>query len=96
MAITTTIPEILNQWAALGIFDYVIPFLLIFAVVVAILQKSNVLGDNKTVQAIVALSIGLLSIQFGFVQSFFRELFPRFGIGLSIFLVLLILNGYSK
>ena len=91
----TSITDILNQWAAMGVFSYVIPFLLIFAVVFAILQKTKVLGEhNKSVQAIVALAIGLLALQFDFVSTFYANIFPKFGVGLAVFLVLVILIGF--
>ena len=47
-----TITEILNIWNDLGVFSYVIPFLLIFAIIYAILEKSKILGDEKAVSAI--------------------------------------------
>ncbi len=90
----TSITDILNQWAAIGVFSYVIPFLLIFAVVFAILQKSRVLGENKAVEAIIAIAVGLLSLQFDFVSTFFADIFPRFGVGLAVFLVLIIALGF--
>ena len=90
----TTITDVLNIWNDLGVFSYVIPFLLLFAVVFAILDKSKILGDNKTVESIVAASIGLLSLQFDFVSEFFAVIFPRFGIGISIFIVLIIMLGF--
>jgi hypothetical protein len=89
-----TITDLLNYLNNQGVFSYVIPFLLIFAVIFAILEKSKILGDNKTIQAIVATSIGLLALQFDHVPRFFGVIFPRFGIGLSIFLVLLIMLGF--
>lgn len=89
-----SITEVLNLWADMGVFAYVIPFLLIFAVVFAILQKSNILGDNRSVQAIVAAAIGLLSLQFDFVSTFYATIFPRFGVGLAVFLVVVILIGF--
>ena len=90
-----TITEVLNIWNEMGVFSYVIPFLLIFAVVFAILQKSKILGDgNRAIQAIISVSIGLLSLQFDFVSVFFAGIFPRFGVGLAIFLVLIILLGF--
>jgi hypothetical protein len=92
MAINFT--EGLNWFYGIGGFDYVIPFLLLFAVVFAILQKSKILGENRVIEAIVAASVGLLAIQFGFVSEFFRVIFPRFGVILSIFLVLLIIFGF--
>jgi len=101
MAITVT--DILNQWNQLGVFSYVIPFLLIFAVVYAMLEKTGVLSragannaleHNKPVLAIISISIALLALQFDMVSIFFAEIFPKFGIGLSIFLVLVILIGF--
>jgi hypothetical protein len=89
-----TITEVLNIWNNLGVFSYVVPFLLIFAVIFAILEKTKVLGINKGIQVIVAFSIGLLSLQFDIVSVFFATIFPRFGVVLAIFLVLLIFLGF--
>jgi hypothetical protein len=91
---TTTITDVLNQWAQLGVFSYVIPFMLIFAVVFAIIQKTKVLGgENRGVSAIIAASVGLLSLQFDFVSTFFATIFPRVGVGIGIMLALVILLG---
>ncbi|MCK5450076.1 hypothetical protein KAI32_04365 [Candidatus Pacearchaeota archaeon] len=90
----TTITDVLNIWNDLGVFSYMIPFLLLFAVIFAILEKSQVLGENKSIMSIVAASIGLLALQFDFVSEFFAVIFPRFGIGISIFLVLIIMIGF--
>ena len=89
-----TVTQFLNDLNSWGGFSYVIPFLLIFAVIFAILEKSQILGENKTIMAIVASSIGLLSLQYDQVPTFFANIFPKFGIGLSIFLVLLIMLGF--
>jgi len=89
------ITEVLNLWAEMGVFSYVIPFLLIFAVVFAILKKTGILGaDNNAINAIISIAIGLLALLNDHVPRFFEVLFPRFGIGLSIFLVLIILLGF--
>jgi uncharacterized membrane protein YozB (DUF420 family) len=93
MVLGTSITNILNAWAQFGVFSYVLPFLLVFAIVFGILQKSEILGENKAVNAIISLSIGLLSLQFDIVPNFFANLFPKFGVGLSVFLVLIILIG---
>ena len=91
----TTITDVLNIWNELGVFSYAIPFLLIFAVVFAILKKTGILGDdNDGILAIISASMGLLSLQFDFVSEFFAVIFPRFGIGLSLFLVLIIMIGF--
>jgi hypothetical protein len=96
----TTITEVLNIWNDMGVFSYMIPFLLIFAVVFAILDKTKLLSgsgdgnENKWILAIISVSVGLLSLQFDFVSEFFAVIFPRFGVGLSIFLVLIIMLGF--
>ena len=89
-----TITDLLNYLNNQGVFSYVIPFLLIFAIIFAILEKSKILGDNKTIMSLVATAVGLLALQQDQVPVFFAVIFPRFGIGLSIFLVLLIMLGF--
>lgn len=93
MAWQTSIADILNQWAQMGVFSYVLPFLLIFAVVFGIIEKSNILGNNKAVNAIISFAIGLLALQFDFVSTFFAEIFPKFGVGIGVFFVLILLVG---
>ena len=93
MAFSVTITDILNQWNEFGIFSYVLPFLLIFAVVFGILQKTKIFGDPtdaKGINAIIALSIGALALLNDHVSIFFANIFPKLGIGLSILLTLII------
>lgn len=85
--------NLLAQWDALGIFSYVLPFLLIFALVFLILGSIPLFQGNKGVSAIIALSVALMALQFNFVSVFFSEIFPRFGIALAIILVLVIVGG---
>jgi predicted membrane channel-forming protein YqfA (hemolysin III family) len=90
----TDISSILQGWADAGVFAYVLPFLLIFAVVFGILSRIKIFGeDNRAVNAIIALAVGLLSLQFSFVPSFFSQVFPTLGVGLSVLLVAIILMG---
>lgn len=88
-----TITNVLNWWEYQGVFAYVLPFLLIFAVIFGILNNSKVLGSNKGVQATVALSIGLLALQFDYVSTFFATIFPYTGMAISVLVVSLILIG---
>lgn len=86
------IGNLLSYWEQMGFFSYVLPFLLIFALVFGILTKTKIF-DNKAVNGILALVIGLLALQFDFVPVFFSEIFPRVGVGLAVILALLILAG---
>src|SRR3972149_1922854 len=83
--------DLLLYWEQLGVFSYVLPFLLIFAVVFGILTKIKVFGDHRGLNAVIALVVGLLSLQYNLVPIFFSEIFPRVGIAISIILVLLVL-----
>jgi len=87
---------ILQQWADLGIFYYVLPGLLVFALVFAILQKAKIFGDGKEskgINAIIAGAVALMSLQFDAVPVFFQIIFPKVGIGLSLILAAMILVG---
>ncbi len=87
------IGNLLASWEQAGVFSYVLPFLLIFAVIFGILTKIKVFGENKGLNTIIAAVIGLLALQFELVPIFFSEIFPRVGVALSIILVLLVLAG---
>ena len=88
-----SITDVLNVWADAGVFAYVLPFLMIFAVVFGILNKTKVLGESKGVQATIALALGLLSLQFDYVSNFFSIFMPYTGIGIAVLLVAVILTG---
>ena len=88
------IPDILMRLESLGAFDYILPFLLVFAIVYGILSSTRFLGDNKAVYVIVALVIGLMTLRWSFFFSdFLTQIFARLGIGLAILLTVLILVG---
>ncbi|MFZ5955564.1 MAG: hypothetical protein ACOYT4_03990 [Nanoarchaeota archaeon] len=90
------ITEVLNQWARIGVFSYILPFLLIFAIMYAILDKTGVLGESKGVKLIVSLSVGLLALQFDFYTRFTQKLFPGFAIALVLFLAVLVLWKFGQ
>lgn len=99
-----SITDGMNALNELGVFSYVIPFLLIFAIVFAILDKTKLLStkgddnkytnENKGITAIIAVAVGLLALQFDIVSTFFATIFPRLGVGISIFLCFIILVGF--
>jgi hypothetical protein len=85
--------QLFDTLAQTGFFDYVLPFLIIFSVVYGILLKIQIFKDNKAVNGIIALAVGLLALQFDLVPVFFSEIFPKFGIAIAIILIILILIG---
>ncbi len=89
-----SLADILFQWDRLGVFDFMLPMLLVFAIVYGILASTKFFGGNKGVHIIIAVAIALMSLRYQFfLSSFLSELFPRLGIGLSIILAILILVG---
>jgi len=83
----------LSSLSDAGFFSYVLPFLVIFALVYGILLRVKIFEENKKINGIIALAVGLLALQFDVVPIFFAELFPRLGVALGIILVILILLG---
>lgn len=88
-----TIGNLLFKWEQAGVFSYVLPFLVIFALIYGILTKIAIFGENKGINAILAIAVGLMALQFNMVSVFFAEIFPRMGVALSIILVLLVISG---
>ena len=88
-----SIGDMFARWEEMGIFSYILPFLLIFALVNGILTRTGIFKDNKPVNAIISLAVGFMALQFDLVPQFFSELFSKFAIGLTVILVFLILGG---
>lgn len=87
------IGTILLQWENIGVFTYLLPFLLIFAVIYAILSTSGILGKERGIHGVVAVVIALMALRFNIVSDFFNEIFPRLGVGLAVLLSIMILVG---
>jgi len=43
-----------------GVLDFLLPFILVFTIVFAVLEKSHILGNKKNFNVIIALVLGLL------------------------------------
>lgn len=72
----------------------ILPFLLVFTIVFAILQKTKILGDDKRqIDAIVGLVIGLIFVAFGNATDVVVRMIPILGIALVVILVFMLLLG---
>ena len=73
----------------------VLPFLLVFVVTFAILQKSKILGEGKNqLDALTALVIALLLIGLPGPRDFIVNFMPWVAVGVAVILVFLILYGF--
>jgi hypothetical protein len=93
MAWGTSIDTVLQDWVNMGIFEYVLPFLLVFAVIFGILHKSQIVGEHKGINMVIALAIALAAIASMDFRVFFQVLTPYIGVGVSILLVGMIMVG---
>jgi len=88
--------NMLFQWEQAGVFSYVLPFLVLFALTYGILSKINIFGEkSKGINVVISLAASLMSLQFGLVSVFFSEIFPRMGVGLGIMLVFIVIVGLA-
>jgi len=75
--------------------EMLLPFLLIFVVMFAILEKSKILGENKSRNdVLVALAISLILIGFPQPRDIVVALMPWLAVGVSVILVFMILYGF--
>ncbi|HLD97853.1 MAG TPA: hypothetical protein VI815_00850 [Candidatus Nanoarchaeia archaeon] len=89
MGVTETI---LGSYFAVNV---IYPFLLIFTLIFAILQRSKILGDNKKqIDALVALSVALIAVAFSYATGIISKLMPFLAVAVVILLVFLILYGF--
>jgi len=74
--------------------DLLLPFLLVFTVIFAVLQKSEILGKGKRqVDALVSLSIALIFVSVGRAVDIVTGLVPFLAVSLVVILVFLLLLG---
>lgn len=85
---------LLTDWENLGFFHVALPFLLIFTLIFAILQKTKILGpSSKNLNAIVALIIAALAIRNQEIIFLLQRFLPNVSMFVVIILMFLLLVG---
>ena len=75
--------------------QFILPFLLIFTIVFAILEKTNVLGKEKTqINAIVAFVIGILFVSVAYPKMVVANMILFLTVALIITFVVMLLIGF--
>jgi len=76
--------------------DLLLPFMLVFAIVFAVLQKAKIFGEDKRqTDAIVALVIGLIVVAVGTTTHIITSLMPILAVGLVMILAFMLLLGFT-
>jgi len=72
----------------------VLPFLLVFVLVYAILQRSKILGDNDKTNVILAIVIGFIFVTFSYAVDITTRLMGILGIAAVVILCFMLLLGF--
>ena len=82
-----------DWFATAGGFDVLLPFLLVFTIVFAILEKTNILGeDKKNFNVIIALVIGALLVSQTALVEIINLFIPR----VSLFIVIGLMSSLFR
>jgi hypothetical protein len=85
--------DLYYTWESNGVYDFLLPMLLIFAVVFGILTSTKILGESRGINFIISITLALLAMRLGLITGFFAVIFQGLGVGIAILIVLLILAG---
>ncbi|MBT3865529.1 hypothetical protein HOF78_00310 [Candidatus Woesearchaeota archaeon] len=85
--------ELLGNFDQIGGFDLLLPFILVFTLVFAVLQKINLFGDKKNINMIVSLVIAIFFLNNTYLIFVLQKFLPNVSIILIVFLMLLLLVG---
>jgi len=85
--------SVMQQWTQIGLFDIILPVILIFTLVYAVLMRTTILGKNKSINAVTAVTIAFFAISNPDVSRIMLVLFPSAAVGISIILVFLLIVG---
>ncbi len=73
----------------------VLPFLLVFVLIFAILQKSQILGEKKSqIDALVSLAIALLLIGMPTPRDYIVSMVPWLAVALVVLLIFMLIFGF--
>ena len=85
----------LQNFQDIGVFNILLPFLLVFTIVYAILHKTKILGERKNFHISIAFVIGMLFVLEGSLVQIMNRAIPNVGIVLVAVLMVLILSFVS-
>lgn len=75
--------------------DLILPFLLVFTLVFAVLEKSKILGEGKKqINAIISLVIGIIFVSYSYATGIIVKLMPFLAVCLVILFVFMLLWGF--
>lgn len=88
--VQTDFGTLIQELQELGVYDYFLPFLLIFAIVFAILEKTGIFGDKTNINVVVSLVIGLLLIVQQPIVNIINMFLPKASLIIIVILIAMI------
>ena len=86
--------SVIQQWQEIGIYGVLLPFLLIFAISFAVLEKIQIFGaGKKQINVLISAILGLLFLQNVYLIERIQFILPKVAFSLLIFVVFLLLAG---
>jgi len=86
--------DIFSQLEGLGVYEYLLPFLLIFSITFAILEKVKILGeDKKNINIIVSVILALIFVTQFTLVSTLNSFLPKISLFIIVAIMALILFG---
>jgi hypothetical protein len=86
--------ELMNSFDSIGGFDLLLPFILVFTLVFAVLQKIQLFGTGrKNINAVIALVVSLFFLNNTYLIYILQRFLPNVSIVLIVFLAVLLLVG---
>ena len=76
-----------------SVFELLLPFVLIFTIIFAILQATKILGAKKNIDAIIAIVFGLLLIRSTVAVQTINRFLPNVSLAIIVVLMILLLLG---
>ncbi|MDI6825801.1 MAG: hypothetical protein QMD36_01240 [Candidatus Aenigmarchaeota archaeon] len=87
----TTLADYIAKLAEFGIFTHYLPFLIVFAIVYAVLAKTKIFGEEKKISGLIALIAALYVMTMGQAVGLFLTSFFAGGATILLFLFMVML-----
>ncbi|MCD4666427.1 hypothetical protein K8R47_01305 [archaeon] len=88
------IGSFIYEMESLGVYDYLLPFVLVFAILFAILEKTKIFGaDKKNISAIVAIIVALVTVTQWEIVRKLNIFLPKISFFIIIVVMVLVLFG---
>lgn len=86
------IQSLFSYWEDAGIFDFFLPFILIFCLIFAILERIKMFGDNKkSIHMVIALAFALLAANSVYVREILHQFLPNVAFFMVVILAFILL-----